>query len=541
MRSDRPLHLIWQVLDVTERRRARPRSVHARAEAEAVADTRSASSSRSPSAALEHLELRRAAARARRGHARGLRRRRRPHPAARGAGDRERCCGWGRPAGFDGTRGRRRRAAHRRRSRRSSTGARPVTLADLADGTGLDPALAARAAERVMAAPLIVQGEVAGGDRARPRVGAPLRRGATRRLLTLMADRAGLAIEHARAYERELGTVETLQRSLLPDRLPRSRRLQIAARYMPGGADVGGDWYDAHRARGRPARRGDGRRGGPRARRGVADGPAAPRRARVRARGPLARRRARPSRQPRAQPRRRPDGDARSTWWSTPTCARVRLASAGHVPPLLVGPDGRRELSGRGARPAARRVRDRRPRRARAGARARAPRCVLYTDGLVEERGVLDRRRARGPARGRQAIRATRRSSATGSCRRCSPFTPPTTTSRCWPCARCPALPAPFDLELDSVPTVLASVRRELGTWLRALGAGREDIEAVQIACHEACANAVEHARGSKRSTFSVESRRGERGAGGDRPRRRLMGGAPRRRADRTADAGSRS
>ena len=64
-------------------------------------------------------------------------------------------------------------------------------------------------------------------------------------LLMLMADRAGLAIEHAREYERELSNVEMLQRSLLPDRLPTSRDFQIAARYMPGGAEVGGDWYDA--------------------------------------------------------------------------------------------------------------------------------------------------------------------------------------------------------------------------------------------------------------------------------------------------------
>ena len=30
-----------------------------------------------------------------------------------------------------------------------------------------------------------------------------------------------------------------------PDRLPNIEGIQIAARYMPGGADVGGDWYDA--------------------------------------------------------------------------------------------------------------------------------------------------------------------------------------------------------------------------------------------------------------------------------------------------------
>src|SRR5829696_1970639 len=66
-------------------------------------------------------------------------------------------------------------------------------------------------------------------------------------LLQLAADRAALAIEHARSYERERGVVETLQRSLIPEQLPRLPGLEMAARYQPGGprADVGGDWYDA--------------------------------------------------------------------------------------------------------------------------------------------------------------------------------------------------------------------------------------------------------------------------------------------------------
>ena len=129
-------------------------------------------------------------------------------------------------------------------------------------------------------------------------------------LLMLMADRAGLAIEHARAYERELSNVEMLQRSLLPERLPERQG-------HPGGGRLHARWRGRGRrlvrrdpARRRPGGRGDGRRGGPRHRRRVADGPAAPRDARLRGRGPLARRRARPARQAGARPRRRPDGHA---------------------------------------------------------------------------------------------------------------------------------------------------------------------------------------------------------------------------------------
>ena len=56
----------------------------------------------------------------------------------------------------------------------------------------------------------------------------------------------GLAIDHARVYEREHRIAETLQRSLLPDRLPQLPGLAVAARYRPAAAEaeVGGDWYD---------------------------------------------------------------------------------------------------------------------------------------------------------------------------------------------------------------------------------------------------------------------------------------------------------
>jgi serine phosphatase RsbU (regulator of sigma subunit)/PAS domain-containing protein len=59
--------------------------------------------------------------------------------------------------------------------------------------------------------------------------------------------RAGLALDHARLYEREHRTAETLQRALLPPTLPDIPGHELAARYLPGraGDHVGGDWYDA--------------------------------------------------------------------------------------------------------------------------------------------------------------------------------------------------------------------------------------------------------------------------------------------------------
>ena len=50
----------------------------------------------------------------------------------------------------------------------------------------------------------------------------------------------------AKEVEHVAAVAETLQRSLLPDRLPDLPGLQVAARYVAGAADaqVGGDWYD---------------------------------------------------------------------------------------------------------------------------------------------------------------------------------------------------------------------------------------------------------------------------------------------------------
>jgi PAS domain S-box-containing protein len=66
-------------------------------------------------------------------------------------------------------------------------------------------------------------------------------------LLVLAADRAALAIAHARVYERERDTADTLQHSLLPERMPEIPGIVIAARYRPAGErfQVGGDFYDA--------------------------------------------------------------------------------------------------------------------------------------------------------------------------------------------------------------------------------------------------------------------------------------------------------
>jgi serine phosphatase RsbU (regulator of sigma subunit)/PAS domain-containing protein len=61
-----------------------------------------------------------------------------------------------------------------------------------------------------------------------------------------VADRAGLALDNARLYNAQQQLAEGLQRSLLTEP-PEPDHAEIAVRYMPAAeaARVGGDWYDA--------------------------------------------------------------------------------------------------------------------------------------------------------------------------------------------------------------------------------------------------------------------------------------------------------
>ncbi|MEE1821666.1 serine/threonine-protein phosphatase [Streptomyces sp. BE20] len=62
-----------------------------------------------------------------------------------------------------------------------------------------------------------------------------------------LATQAGLAVDTALRYAREWEIANELQRSMLPLRLPQPHGVRLAQRYLPGerGAQVGGDWYDA--------------------------------------------------------------------------------------------------------------------------------------------------------------------------------------------------------------------------------------------------------------------------------------------------------
>ncbi|GAA2267587.1 SpoIIE family protein phosphatase/ATP-binding protein [Kitasatospora cystarginea] len=59
-----------------------------------------------------------------------------------------------------------------------------------------------------------------------------------------LAARAAVSIDNARRFTREHSMAVTLQHSLLPRGLPEQNALEIAYRYLPAQAGVGGDWFD---------------------------------------------------------------------------------------------------------------------------------------------------------------------------------------------------------------------------------------------------------------------------------------------------------
>ncbi|MGW4809502.1 ATP-binding SpoIIE family protein phosphatase [Kitasatospora sp. NPDC004272] len=62
-----------------------------------------------------------------------------------------------------------------------------------------------------------------------------------------LATHGGLAVDTALRYTREWEIADELQRSMLPAHLPQPHGVRLAHRYLPGerGAQVGGDWYDS--------------------------------------------------------------------------------------------------------------------------------------------------------------------------------------------------------------------------------------------------------------------------------------------------------
>ncbi|MFJ4973960.1 SpoIIE family protein phosphatase [Streptomyces coeruleorubidus] len=99
-------------------------------------------------------------------------------------------------------------------------------------------------AHSYMAVPLMARGKVLGTLTLYRTVDERAFDDRDRVLASELAARAAICIDNARLYGRERGTALTLQRSLLPTTPAEREGLDIAARYRPALSEVGGDWYD---------------------------------------------------------------------------------------------------------------------------------------------------------------------------------------------------------------------------------------------------------------------------------------------------------
>ncbi len=118
----------------------------------------------------------------------------------------------------------------------------PVILDHVDHTTVLNPILMEKGIRSLLGVPLMANGKVIGVLH----VGSLTPRrftGDDASLLQLAADRAALAVQSLRSADDRIAAA-ALQRSLLPSALPTAPGLQIAARYVPGSGAVGGDWYD---------------------------------------------------------------------------------------------------------------------------------------------------------------------------------------------------------------------------------------------------------------------------------------------------------
>jgi PAS domain S-box-containing protein len=325
-------------------------------------------------------------------------------------------------------------------------------------------------------------------------------------LLSLVADRAALAVRHARQYEHERGIVETLQRSLLPPSLPLVPGFTMAARYLPAEADsrVGGDWYDVIvLEEGRVA---------------IAIGDVSGHGIRAAALMGQLRNALRAYAFEGFRPSlaaERLDSLVRQLeagWFATlayaviePDSDKVTLANAGHPAPVVVTPDGEaRFLDETRSSP----LGTARSTDAFGEATYDLPAGSLiffYTDGLIERRGTplldsLETLRevvAGGPSEP-EALCEYVRTELLGD-------DPPRDDVAFVAVRLIPLTDERLHLTMPAEPKTLVAARSIIGRWLEAAGADERTVHDMQTACHEACANVIEHAYRFRDATFEID------------------------------------
>jgi PAS domain S-box-containing protein len=323
-------------------------------------------------------------------------------------------------------------------------------------------------------------------------------------VFTTLGSISAQAVDRAQRFESERETASVLQQSMLPARLPDVANVSISARYSSAGdLDVGGDWYDAI---------------------ALDDGSVMVTVGDVVGRGLAA---AAAMGQLRSAINAlalatTPPSDVLATLdrYATvvdgarlATVAIARLipstetlvyASAGHVPGLLVFPDG----TARFLEPAGSLPLDAMPDPERDELRVEFPAgttLVLYTDGLIERRGEsLDV----GLQRLTRTAAALHRVDVETMCEHIVSALLPRSEQRddvAVLCVRLDASPTALRRRFPATPSELAPLRQELRAWLEDAGLSAPRAADLVLAVDEACANAVEHAYDGERGEVEVE------------------------------------
>jgi serine phosphatase RsbU (regulator of sigma subunit)/anti-sigma regulatory factor (Ser/Thr protein kinase) len=382
----------------------------------------------------------------------------------------------------------------------------PITTAAGAEDDVISRAFAEQGAKSLLGVPLAVDDRMIGVLMVGAADGRELGR-VDADLLRLAADRIALSIQRAQLYEREHFVAQTLQRSLLPERLPEIPGLTVAARYLPAGeeAKVGGDWYDVLELPGDSV--------------GLAMGDVVSHGIRAASiMGQL-----RSATRAYALDHEPPGGtltklntvvrglDQRETatavYLALDLVERTfRFASAGHPPPLLIDPAGSARFLEEG-----RSV----PLGAHAGTLYReavvrlepGSTIVLYTDGLVERRGSSlghGLERLLSEASGHPAEPDSLCDRLIGALVGDQP--PPDDVALL--AAHVAARPDErLELELPCSPDTLAPLRRTLRHWLSGVRASGGELQDILVAVSEAATNAIEHAYGPIDASYLVEGR----------------------------------